>query len=159
MIQSTYKILSQIISRCYDFFKTFTFTASVLLRWLFLKHLFDKKQKKPQFNLKMCIFPECHSWSCYVNNWPFAWLGHMVQNRTCWRARPKTLQLVPVHLDLPLFWKTCDFVPYDRSMQRAYYWKTENQTFNTLAINSKVLATRQYSFYPQKWVGPCVITG
>ena len=89
MIQSTYKILSQIISRCYDFFKTFTFTASVLLRWLFLKHLFDKKQKKPQFNLKMCIFPECHSWSCYVNNWPFAWLGHMVQNRTCWRARPK----------------------------------------------------------------------
>ena len=46
-------------------------------------------------------------------------------------------------------------------------WKTETQIFNTLAINGKVLGTsrspwapgtRQYTFYLQKWVGPCVNT-
>ena len=49
-----------------------------------------------------------------ANNWPFAWSSHMVQNH---------VQLVPVHLDLPSFWKshcaTC--VPCYRIMQRAYY--------------------------------------
>ena len=36
----------------------------------------------------------------------------------------KTMQLVPVHLDLPLFWKAhasiCNFVPCDRIVQRAH---------------------------------------
>ena len=44
-------------------------------------------------------------------NRPFAASGHIVQNHTCWWASlrggtSKTMQLVPVHLDLPLLWKS-----------------------------------------------------
>ena len=70
----------------------------------------------------------------------------------------KTKQLVPVHLDLPLFWKShcatcvhaCDFVPCDRIVQRAY---SEKDSCGVVFIDEEFLKSKLQNLQHYKlWI-------